>query len=157
MPYPEEMVAPMRAELVRLGAKELRTAAEVDAFMKSQKGTALLVVNSVCGCAAGQARPGVVKALSHQRVPDRLLSVFAGQDLDATARARSYFTGYSPSSPNVALLKDGTVVFMLQRYQIQGLDAGELARAVTAAFDAHLGASAAPAPRASLDLPAARG
>ena len=156
MPYDPVMIQPFRDELLQAGFTELRTAAEVDAEF-AKEGTALLVVNSVCGCAAGQARPGVVKALSHQRVPDRLLSVFAGQDLDATARARSYFTGYSPSSPNVALLKDGTVVFMLQRYQIQGLDAGELARAVTAAFDAHLGASAAPAPRASLDLPAARG
>ncbi|SRR5258706_597920 len=156
MPYDPVMIQPFRDELLEAGFTELRTAEDVDAEF-AKEGTALLVVNSVCGCAAGQARPGVVKALSHQRVPDRLLTVFAGQDLDATARARSYFTGYAASSPNVALVKDGKVVFMLQRYEIQGLDAGELARAVTAAFDAHLGASAAPAPRASLDLPAARG
>jgi putative YphP/YqiW family bacilliredoxin len=156
MPYDPVMIQPFRDELVEAGFTELRNAEDVDAEF-AKKGTALLVVNSVCGCAAGQARPGVVKALSHQRVPDRLVTVFAGQDLEATARARSYFTGYSPSSPNVALVKDGKVVFMLQRYQIQGLDAEELARSVTAAFDAHLGASPAPAAQPPLDLPAARG
>ena len=135
MPYPEEMVAPMREELVRLGAKELKTAAEVDAFMKSQKGTALLVVNSVCGCAARNARPAVAKAIQHDTRPDTLTTVFAGQDIEAVQRARSYFTGYPPSSPQIGLLKDGKLVFMLERHQIEGRNADDIAQDLTGAFD----------------------
>jgi putative YphP/YqiW family bacilliredoxin len=149
MPYDPVMIQPFRDELTRAGFTELKTAAEVDAAFK-EPGAALLVVNSVCGCAAGQARPGVVKALSHPARPSRLLSVFAGQDLDATARARSYFEGYTPSSPNIALVDDGKVVFMLQRYQIQGLDADQIASALANAFERHLAGGTAAAPVAFL-------
>src|SRR5439155_15787260 len=122
MPYPEEMVAPMRAELTRAGVKELRTAADVDAFAKNQKGTALLVVNSVCGCAAGGARPGVTLALENVAKPDQVVTVFAGQDTEAVARARSLFAEYPPSSPSLALFKDGKVVHFVPRHQIEGRD-----------------------------------
>ena len=120
MPYPEEMVAPMRAELTRLGAKELRTAADVDAFLKAQKGSALLVVNSVCGCAAGGARPAVSIALGSPARPDTVATVFAGQDVEATARARSFFADVPPSSPSLALLRDGKLVHFVPRHQIEG-------------------------------------
>ena len=137
MPYDERFVAPMRQELTRLGVRELRTPAEVDATLRDATGTTLVVVNSICGCAARNARPAVALALEHQRVPDTLTTVFAGQDIDATARARSYFTGYGPSSPQIGLLKDGKLVYMLERHQIEGRSAASIAEDLVAAFDAH--------------------
>lgn len=135
MPYDERFVMPMRQELTRLGVEEMRTPAEVDAKLEGAPGTTLVVVNSICGCAARNARPAVALALDHPRKPDTLTTVFAGQDLDATARARSYFTGYAPSSPQIALLKDGSVVFMLERHQIEGRTADAIAADLVAAFD----------------------
>ncbi|HEV2179415.1 MAG TPA: BrxA/BrxB family bacilliredoxin [Gemmatimonadaceae bacterium] len=137
MPYDERFVTPMREELTRLGVRELRTPAEVDATLRDAPGTTLVVVNSICGCAARYARPAVALALEHERVPDTLTTVFAGQDLDATARARSYFTGYGPSSPQIGLLKDGKLVYMLERHQIEGRSAASIAQDLVAAFDAH--------------------
>jgi putative YphP/YqiW family bacilliredoxin len=137
MPYPEEMVAPMRAELTRLGVKELRTAADVDAFAKSQKGTALLIVNSVCGCAAGGARPGVALALQHANRPDLAVTVFAGNDVEATARARALMPEVPPSSPSLALWKDGKLVHFVPRHQIEGRDGRRVADDLTKAFDQH--------------------
>ena len=133
--YDERMVAPMRGELTRLGIEETRTASEVDAILGEKKGTVLVVVNSVCGCAAGMARPGVAMALQNPVLPDRMITVFAGNDVDATQRARSYFTGYRPSSPSIALLRDGEVVKMLERWQIEGRGPEEIARELTEAFD----------------------
>jgi len=135
MPYPESIVAPCREELVRLGGKELKTAAEVDAFAKSQKGTALLVVNSVCGCAAGGARPAVAIAMQAPNRPDALVSVFAGQDLEATARARTYFGDVPPSSPSMAIWKDGKVVHFVPRHMIEGRPPAVIAHALVEAFD----------------------
>lgn len=134
MAYPEYFVAPMRAELTQLGVEELRTAEQVDEALE-RKGTTLVVVNSVCGCAAGKARPGIALALGHDVKPDHLTTVFAGADVEATDRARSYFTGYPPSSPSVALLRDGQLVFMLERRQIEGSPADAIARQLMAAFD----------------------
>jgi putative YphP/YqiW family bacilliredoxin len=134
VPYPEYVVAPMRAELTDLGVEELRTAEAVDEAL-SRKGTTLVVVNSVCGCAAGKARPGIAMALGHDVKPDHLTTVFAGADVEATERARSYFTGYPPSSPSVALLQDGQLVYMLERRQIEGAPADVIARQLMAAFD----------------------
>jgi putative YphP/YqiW family bacilliredoxin len=134
MRYPEEFVAPMRQELTRFGVQELRTPDEVDAAVASP-GTTMIVVNSVCGCAAGKARPGVALALRHGVRPDRIATVFAGADIEATERARAHFTGYRPSSPSVGLLKDGKLVYMLERSQIENRDALEIAAALTAAFD----------------------
>ncbi len=111
--YPELMVVPMREELTRLGIQELRTAAEVDAVLAKPAGTVMVVVNSICGCAAGRMRPAVRLALAHPIRPEKIVTVFAGQDRDATEQARSYFTGYQPSSPSVALLREGRLVFML--------------------------------------------
>ncbi len=133
--YDERMVAPMRQELTRLGVKELRTAEEVDATLKGSKGTTLVVVNSVCGCAARNARPAVAEAIKHSAKPDALTTVFAGQDMEATQRARSYFTGYAPSSPQIGLLKDGKVVFLLERHQIEGRTSTQIAKDLTGAFD----------------------
>jgi putative YphP/YqiW family bacilliredoxin len=133
--YPEPLVAPMRQELTRLGIQELRTAAQVDATVKDAPGTTLVVVNSVCGCAARNARPAVAMALGHGRRPHHLTTVFAGQDREATERARSYFIGYPPSPPQIALLSDGKLVFMLERHQIEGRTAQEIARDLTSAFD----------------------
>lgn len=135
--YPEPMIAPMRHELTRLGVEELRTAADVDAKLKGTPGTTLVVVNSVCGCAARNARPAIARALQHATKPDAVTTVFAGQDREATERARAYFTGYQPSSPSIGLLKDGKVVYMLERFQIEGRSADEIARDLTAAFDRH--------------------
>jgi putative YphP/YqiW family bacilliredoxin len=135
MPYPEMFVAPMRQELTRFGVRELRTADEVDQAVTATPGTLMIVVNSVCGCAAGKARPGVAMALSHPTRPDVVATVFAGADVEATARARSYFTGSMPSSPSIALLKDGKLLYMLERRQIENRDANEIAAALTAAFD----------------------
>ena len=133
--YDERFVTPMRQELTRLGIDELRTPQDVDARLRDSKGTTLVVVNSVCGCAARNARPAVASALQHAVKPDHLTTVFAGQDTDATARARSYFTGYAPSSPQIGLLKDGQLVFMLERYQIEGRSAAEIADDLVGAFD----------------------
>lgn len=133
--YPEEMVAPMREELTRIGFREMRTPDEVDAALSQQRGTALVVVNSICGCAAGRARPAVAQALDHSARPDALLTVFAGQDRGATEQARSYFTGYGPSSPSIALLRDGKLIFMLERSDIEGRDPYSIAEDLTRAFD----------------------
>ncbi len=141
MMYDERMVTPMRQELTRLGVEELRTAAEVDAKLKEHKGTALVVVNSVCGCAARNARPAVAFALQNAAKPDHSYTVFAGQDADATRQARGYFTGYSPSSPQIGMFKDGKVVFMLERWQIEGRSAQEIAADLVGAFDKHCAAS----------------
>lgn len=135
--YPEELVTPMRAELTGIGFTELRTPAAVDAALRDAGGTTLVVVNSVCGCSARNARPAAALAIRHARKPEHLTTVFAGQDADATARARSYFTGYPPSSPQIGLLKDGKLVFMLERWQIEGRPAEEIARDLVAAFDEH--------------------
>ena len=125
----------MRAELTRLGIEETRTAEEVDAVLSEKKGTVLVVVNSVCGCAAGMARPAVALALQNGVKPEKMITVFAGNDTEATARAREYFVGYRPSSPSIALMRDGDVVKMLERWQIEGRDASEIARELTTAFD----------------------
>jgi putative YphP/YqiW family bacilliredoxin len=135
MMYDERFVTPMRQELTRLGVEEMRTAAEVDAKLKDAPGTTLVVVNSVCGCAARNARPAVASALRHAVKPDHLTTVFAGQDVEATTKARSYFTGYPPSSPQIGLLKDGQVVFMLERWQIEGRSADEISKDLVGAFD----------------------
>ena len=135
MPYPEFFVAPMRQEMISVGAQELRTAEEVDRVVAHTAGTLMIVVNSVCGCAAGKARPGVALALRHPARPDVVATVFAGFDVDATDRARSYFTGYAPSSPSIALLRDGKLVYMLERNQIENRDAYAVAAQLTAAFD----------------------
>lgn len=125
----------MREELTRIGFREMRTPEEVDAVLGNAKGAALVVVNSICGCAAGKARPGVALALSHKVRPEILATVFAGQDAEATARARGYFSEFPPSSPSVCLLRDGKPAFMLQRSQIEGRLPEEIAAALTAAFD----------------------
>jgi len=135
--YDERFVTPMRQELTRLGVEELRTPDEVDARLKDAKGTTLVVVNSICGCAARMARPAVAMALQHQRKPDHLTTVFACQDGDATERARGYFTGYPPSSPQIALMKDGRIVFMLERWQIEGRPADAIAEDLVEAFEEH--------------------
>lgn len=135
MMYPEEMVQPMRAELTRLGFQELTTPAEVDATLSNAKGTVLVVVNSICGCAAGKARPAVAMALEQGAKPDLLTTVFAGQDTEATSRARDYFTGYPPSSPSIALLRDGKIVYMLERRDIEGRDSFSIAEDLTGALD----------------------
>ena len=133
--YDPELVRPMREELTQLGFEELRTPAAVDAVLTTERAPTLVVVNSVCGCAARNARPAAALAVQHDRRPSRLVTVFAGQDADATARARSYFTGYQPSSPQIALFKDGRLVFMLERRNIEGRNAHDIAADLTAAFD----------------------
>jgi putative YphP/YqiW family bacilliredoxin len=135
MPYPETFVAPMREELTRLGVHELRTAADVDAAVKNTPGTLMIVVNSICGCAAGKARPGVALALEHAVRPNHVATVFAGADIEATDRARSYFTGYPPSSPSIGLLRDGELVWMLERRQIENQGPQQIAEMLTHAFD----------------------
>lgn len=137
MPYPEIMIRPMREDLTRLGVEELKTPDEVDNAVKNSKGTLMVVVNSICGCAAGKARPGVALALQNEVKPDRVATVFAGADIEATERARSYFTGYGPSSPSIAILKDGELVYMLERFQIEGRDATQIAGELTQAFEKH--------------------
>ena len=139
MMYDERFVTPMRQELTRLGVEELRTSADVDARLKDATGTTLVVVNSVCGCAARNARPAVATALRHSVKPDHLATVFAGQDVEATAKARAYFTGYPPSSPSIGLLKEGEIVFMLERWQIEGRSADAIATDLTDAFDRFCG------------------
>jgi putative YphP/YqiW family bacilliredoxin len=135
--YPNVLVIPMREDLTRLGIKELRTVDEVDEVFTNQKGTTLLVINSVCGCAAGNARPAVKIAMDHNQLPNNLTTVFAGQDQEATAQARSYIQGYPPSSPSIALFKDGQLVEMIQRHQIEGRTPEEIATDLTNAFDKH--------------------
>jgi putative YphP/YqiW family bacilliredoxin len=132
--YPEFMLAPMREELTRLGIRELKTAAEVDEVVH-YPGTLMIVVNSVCGCAAGRMRPAVRLALRHATIPDSIVSVFAGQDADSTSQARSYFTGYAPSSPSIALLREGKLVFMMERRDIETREAEAIAKNLTEAFD----------------------
>jgi putative YphP/YqiW family bacilliredoxin len=136
MPYHEIQVRPMREELTRLGVRELRTVADVDAVLANPSGTQLVFVNSVCGCAAGGARPALAMALAASRTrPDEMYSVFAGQDLDATARARSYFADYEPSSPSIAFLRDGEVQHFIHRYMIEGRHPQQLAADIVAAFE----------------------
>ena len=143
MQYPEIMIRPMREELTRLGVEELRTPEQVDEAIKNSKGTLMVVVNSICGCAAGKARPGVALALQHTPRPDKVATVFAGGDIEATERARSYFTGYQPSSPSIALLKDGELVYMMERRQIEGRMPQQIAEELSQAFDQHCDASSA--------------
>ena len=133
--YDPRMVQPMREELTRIGFEELRTPEEVDRVLGTEQATTLVVVNSVCGCAARNARPAAAIALQHPKRPARLLTVFAGQDADATARARGYFTGVAPSSPQMGLLKDGKLVYMLERRNIEGRPAADIAADLVAAFD----------------------
>jgi putative YphP/YqiW family bacilliredoxin len=133
--YDERFVTPMRQELTQLGFTEMRSADEVDKTLQNAKGTALVVVNSVCGCSARMARPAVRIALENPIRPERLTTVFAGQDADATERAREYFTGYAPSSPSISLMKDGKLVFMLERFQIEGRPAEEIAHDLVNAFN----------------------
>ena len=139
--YPEIMVVPMREELTRLGIEELRTAAEVDQTLPGP-GTTMVVVNSICGCAAGRMRPAVRLALQNATKPAKVVSVFAGQDQEATERARSYFTGYPPSSPSIGILHDGKLVYMMERRQIESRDAQAIAADLKAAFDQHCATTA---------------
>ena len=136
MPYPEILIKPMRDELTQLGVQETRTPEQVDAAVK-QAGTVMVIVNSVCGCAAGKARPGIAMALRNQTLPDRIVTVFAGADIEATERAREAFAPYPPSSPSVGILRDGKLVYMLERRQIEMRDARSIASMLTAAFDEH--------------------
>jgi putative YphP/YqiW family bacilliredoxin len=137
MAYPDLMTRPMREEVTRLGIQELKTVADVDAVLGAGEGTTLVFVNSVCGCAAGGARPALSLAVQHGTKPDRMVSVFAGVDGDATQRARSFFSDYQPSSPSMAILKDGEVVHFVHRHQIEGKHPQQIAAELTAAFDAH--------------------
>jgi len=132
--YPEIMVIPMREELTRLGVEELRTPEEVDTAIK-QAGTTMVIVNSICGCAAGRMRPAVRQALQNGTRPDKIYSVFAGQETEATERARGYFIGYAPSSPSIGILRDGQLVYMMQRRDIESREAGAIAADLKAAFD----------------------
>ncbi len=133
--YPEELIKPMREDLTRLGVVETRTPEEVDQAVQNTDGTTMVIVNSVCGCAAGKARPGVAMALGHSVKPDNIVTVFAGADVEATERAREHFKGYAPSSPSIALMQNGEVVYMMERHQIEGREAPEIAAELTDAFD----------------------
>ncbi|RYD74155.1 MAG: BrxA/BrxB family bacilliredoxin [Sphingobacteriales bacterium] len=135
MPYPEELVSPMRADLTVAGFQELKSAEEVDQVLKDAQGTALVVVNSVCGCAAGMARPGVKMSLQGDKKPDKLLTVFAGQDLDAVAEARKFMFPYPPSSPSIALFKDGKLVHFIERHHIEGRPAAMIAENLKQAYN----------------------
>lgn len=145
--YDETFVAPMRKELTRLGIEEARTAGEVDAVLGQKKGTVLVIVNSVCGCAAGMARPAVAMALEsareHNAMPDKMITVFAGNDREATARAREYFTGFRPSSPSIALMRDGEVVKMIERWQIEGRQPHDIASDLSQALEQYCAKTAA--------------
>jgi putative YphP/YqiW family bacilliredoxin len=141
--YPEEYVQPIREELTSIGFQELRTPADVDTALSKSSGTVLVVVNSICGCAAGRARPAVALAIENKVRPDKLTTVFAGQDSDATTQARSYFTGYPPSSPAIALLRDGKLLYMMERQEIEGRDPYTIAEDLTAAFEKHCAKSSA--------------
>ena len=147
MPYPESFIGPMRQELTRLGIQELKTAAQVDDVVRHSQGTVMIVVNSMCGCAAGKARPGIALALQHRVKPDVIGTVFAGGDIEATERARSYFTGYPPSSPSIAILRDGKLVYMMERRQIENQAAEAIARNLTDAFEQVCGSAGAGAAR----------
>jgi putative YphP/YqiW family bacilliredoxin len=129
------LIAPMRGEMTAMGARELKSAADVDDAVKNTKGTLMIVVNSVCGCAAGRARPGIAMALTHAVKPDVVATVFAGGDVEATDRARGYFSGYAPSSPSVGILRDGKLVYMLERREIETRSAEMIAAELTSAFD----------------------
>lgn len=133
--YPEIMVIPMREELIRIGVQELRSVEEVDRAMVNQPGTTLVIVNSICGCAAGRMRPAIRVALQNSARPEKMFSVFAGQDKEATERARSYFTGYPPSSPSIALLRDGKLIYMMQRSDIEHREAADIAAELKRTFD----------------------
>ncbi|HET7441846.1 MAG TPA: BrxA/BrxB family bacilliredoxin [Terriglobales bacterium] len=133
--YPEIMVVPMREELTRLGITEARSADDVDRAIRNQPGTTMVVVNSICGCAAGRMRPAVRMALENGVRPDKMVTVFAGQDREATERAREYFTGYPPSSPSIAILRDGKLVYMMQRSDIENREASDIAQELKAAFN----------------------
>src|ERR687883_1131402 len=135
MPYSEILIKPMREDLTRLGVEEARTPEQVEDAIRNTEGTLMVVVNSVCGCAAGKARPGVALALQNETRPDRSITVFAGADIEATAKARQHFAPYPPSSPQVALFKDGRLVFMLERHQIENRFAEQIAQELTQAFD----------------------
>lgn len=138
MPYPELMIKPMREEVTRLGVQELKTVEDVDAALANPSGTTFVFVNSMCGCAAGGARPAIAKALATAgKKPEKMFTVFAGQELDATARVRSYLGEYQPSSPSAALLKDGEVVAFIHRHQIEGRGPDQIASDIVAAFEAH--------------------
>ena len=137
MPYPEELCIPMRNDLVAVGFEELKSPEQVDATIPGSKGTMLLVLNSVCGCAAGSARPGVKMALTSDKKPDKLVTVFAGQDLEATAEARKFTIPYPPSSPSVALFKDGKLVHFIERHNIEGRSAQMIAENLIGAFEQH--------------------
>jgi putative YphP/YqiW family bacilliredoxin len=139
--YPEIMVVPMREELTRMGVQELKTAEEVDRALMQSPGTTMVVVNSICGCAAGRMRPAVRVALQNSARPEKMYTVFAGQDTAATERARSYFTGYPPSSPSIAILRDGKLVHMLQRSDIEHREAADIAAELKKAFDKFCAAS----------------
>lgn len=135
MRYPEIMIRPMREDLTRIGVEELRTSEAVDDAVKNTRGTLMIVVNSVCGCAAGKARPGVALALQSEVRPDRVATVFAGADIEATERARGYFAPYPPSSPSIGILRDGALVYMMERYQIEGRGPEQIAAELKRAFD----------------------
>ena len=137
MPYSEILIKPMREDLTRLGVEETRTPEQVEDAITNTKGTLLVVVNSVCGCAAGKARPGVAMALQNEIRPDRSITVFAGADIEATARARAHFAPYPPSSPQIALFKDGQLVYMLERHQVEGRGPEQIAHELTQAFERH--------------------
>jgi putative YphP/YqiW family bacilliredoxin len=141
MPYNPALVAPMREEMTRMGVHELTTATEVDSALGDQRGTMLVFVNSVCGCAAGNARPALRLALQHGVRPQQVVTVFAGQDVEAASRARQYFSDYQPSSPSIALLRDGEVVHFVHRHQIEGRSPQAIASDLTAAFDKHFAAA----------------
>lgn len=133
--YMSQVIQPMRDELTRNGFQELRTVEEVEQTLPNAKGLTLVVVNSVCGCAAGLARPAVVHSLSHAKKPDNIYTVFAGQDKEATAKAREYFEGYAPSSPSFAILKDGKIMTMVERHQIENNDLQTISNLLTSAYD----------------------
>ena len=135
MRYPEEFIGPMREELTRLGAIETRTPQAVNEILKPGNGTVMMVINSMCGCAAGRARPGIARALKHSVLPDKVATVFAGGDMEATALVRDYLKDYPPSSPSVAIFRDGKPVFMFHRHQIENREAHEIAQSLTEAFD----------------------
>lgn len=143
--FPDDMVRTMREELTEIGFRELRTPEDVDSALKQEKRTTLVVVNSVCGCAAGKARPAIAKALSNPAHPEVLLTVFAGQDREATDRARTYFTGYAPSSPSIVLMRDGKVAFMLERRDIESRDPLAITADLTRAFERFCSPASVPA------------
>jgi len=137
MPYPEIMIKPMREDLTRWGVEETRTPEEVKNAIENTKGTVMVIVNSVCGCAAGKARPGIAMALQNEVKPDRVTTVFAGADIEATETARSYFTGFPPSSPSIGILRDGELVYMMQRRDIEIRSAEQIAAELVTAFNEH--------------------